>query len=93
VLARRLPRDVVVVGIDPRWADFDLPRAAIVGKFGLLVRSDIAETSRVPTPWLDETLLVATARRHGGENIQPFMLDRIVAKQNYPGAVILPRPR
>jgi 4-amino-4-deoxy-L-arabinose transferase-like glycosyltransferase len=55
-----------VVGIEPRWASFSLPRANLAGHRGLLVRSAREYGPPDPRLWSDVTLIgTATRGRHG----------------------------
>lgn len=90
-LALRLPRDVPVVVIDPRWAFFDLPRPE-PGVTGLMVRSERRGEWR---PWwtgaepLDSVLVRS---RHGVE-AERYRLFRVETRDGLPPTALLPRPR
>jgi 4-amino-4-deoxy-L-arabinose transferase-like glycosyltransferase len=63
---------VPVVGIEPRWLPFDLPRAEIAGQVGILVQSGGGEPDH--TPWSSITELSAVKR-----GIQTYRIYRVTA--------------
>ncbi len=88
-LALRLPRNVPVIALDPRWALFDLPPPP-PGLSGLLVQSE----RRGTTPqWPAATLLEARiARSRRGIEAEGYRIFRVETGPELPPAAILPRP-
>jgi 4-amino-4-deoxy-L-arabinose transferase-like glycosyltransferase len=90
-LARTLPRDVTVIGVDGRWRSTDLPRARdLAGQVGLLV-STRRDSEFDQTPWRELTELSPTARKRGDEIVESFRLYRVIMSENAADAVTLPR--
>lgn len=90
-LARTLPRDVTVIGVDGRWRSTDLPRAGdLAGQVGLLV-STRRDSEFAPASWRDLTELGSTARMRGDEAVEAFRLYRVIMPENAADAVALPR--
>lgn len=94
-LARNLPRDVAVVGAEPRWALFDLPRAgpALAGRAGLLLRSARRADAPSGQDWTSLTPLGTLTRSRGGVSAETYHLYRVRVAADAPDAVLLPRPR
>lgn len=91
VLAFRLPRDRVVVAMDPRWRFFALPRP-LSGVTGLLVRSE--RRGEGPPLWpgaepLPEGRLL---RSRDGVEAEAYRLFRVTTGAGQPPAAVLPRP-
>ncbi|MGH7075225.1 MAG: glycosyltransferase family 39 protein [Stellaceae bacterium] len=91
-LALASPRRVPVVGIAPRWADFNLKKARLAGRVGLLV----VRPGRDPAPsrqgWNGIAPAGTARRREAGRTIVRYRLYRVTG--GGPGvAVFLPRPR
>jgi 4-amino-4-deoxy-L-arabinose transferase-like glycosyltransferase len=86
-LALRLPGPVI--GVEPRWALFDLPAAPLAGETGLLVRS----TRRTDIPehgiWPGAVAIGQFARGRGGVTAETYILYRVQAPRHTP-AVKLP---
>ena len=93
-LAWHLPAGTELVGVEPRWAYFDLPRPALAGRAGVLVRQ--ANAGPPPTAsWTGATLLGTVWRRSGGgrsggQRIAAFRLFRVTVRPG-PAAAVLPR--
>jgi 4-amino-4-deoxy-L-arabinose transferase-like glycosyltransferase len=95
ILARTLPAEVPVLGIDARWSLFDLPDAQslIAGRSGLLLRSARRESAPDPADWSQIVPLGVLERTRDGMTAEDFFLYRVVGR---PGAVpvaVMPRPR
>ena len=88
-LARALPGDTTMIGIDPRWATTNLPRAAVTGHVGILVRRG-SEPNWVA--WSNPTEIGQALRQRGNDTIETFRVYRVVAPDIADVAVTLPRP-
>jgi hypothetical protein len=84
-LARTLPSGVSVIGVDPRWAQTDLPRADVAGQIGILVSG-----ARHGGEGLTE--IGQAVRRRGGATIEALRLYRVNDAKDFAIAVTLPRP-
>jgi 4-amino-4-deoxy-L-arabinose transferase-like glycosyltransferase len=82
-LARAMPASVPVVGVERRWALFALPRPAIGGRVGVLVRSARRGLDLDPDPWSSLHPLGGAERRRGAQVVEAFRLYRVVGR---PGA-------
>ncbi len=90
-LAFRMPG--VVVGLERRWALFDLPPAAISGQTGILVRSEREYGPPDARPWLSVVPLGVIDRGRGQRVAETYRVYRVVARAAVPGAVVLPKGR
>jgi len=95
ILARRLPAEVPVLGVDVRWSLFDLPdaRSFIAGRSGLLLRSARREGPPDAADWAEITPLGGISRTRDGMTAEEYRLYHVVGR---PGAVpvaLMPRPR
>jgi len=90
-LARNLPPDVTVIGVEPRWALFDLPRPEIAGETGILVRSARRRTDIDTRPWTEVQPIGEAVRSRDGEPIERFDLYRVVAGPAATPEAVLPR--
>ena len=92
-LAWRLKRPMAVVGVDPRWALFDLPdaRPTIAGRAGLL----LAQADEMPNPADWGTLLPMTEfdRTRGGVAAGRYRLYLVIGRAGPEPAALLPRPQ
>ena len=92
------PRGIAMVGVEPRWGYFDLPRAAIAGQVGVLVRSLRRAGPPNAAPWASVQALGTVWRRRGGAKVEGFRLYRVVGRPMADGAgpavpaAVLPRP-
>jgi 4-amino-4-deoxy-L-arabinose transferase-like glycosyltransferase len=77
VLAHGLPGPVV--GVEPRWDLFALPRAPIAGQAGLLVRSARRTGPPEPGPWQSVTPAGTITRSRNGVVAETYELYRVVA--------------
>lgn len=89
-LARELPEDVTVVGIDPRWTLFNLPTAPMAGRVGILVRSDRLTGEAARTVWSSVTEIGKAERKRGTIVVETFWVYRVVANADLRDAVLLP---
>ena len=94
-LARALPPDLPVIGIDARWALFDLPDAtgAIAGHAGLLVRPARRAEPPDAADWLTVGAPLPAARARGGVVAEPYRLYPVTGRAGTTPAVVLPRRR
>lgn len=90
-LARTLPPDVPVVGVEPRWALFDLPAAALTGQTGILVSSARDTDAIGPAVWSDVAAIGQAERGHDGSPVETFRLFRVTGRTGPSAAVVLPR--
>ena len=95
LLARLLPPGRVVIGLDPRWDMFDLPRPGdrFAGQTGLLVRT--ARRADVPEApnWRDILRLGMLSRARNGMVAEEFRLYRITATGQTRGLAVMPSLR
>lgn len=91
VLAFRLPRDRVVVAMDPRWRFFALPAPA-PGVTGLLVRSERRGEGPPLWPGAEPVPQGRLLRSRGGIEAEAYRLFRVTTAAGQPPAVVLPRP-
>ncbi len=94
-LAWQLPAELPVIGVDPRWALFDLPdaRAAMAGRPGLLVRSVRRDGMPFSDDWARVAPLGEVARSRGGVVAERYRLYLITGRDGTEPAARLPRPR
>ncbi len=91
-LARNLPPGVMVIGVEPRWALFDLRRPDIAGQTGILVRSARRGPDFGRAPWAEVQAIGEAVRSRDGEPIERFDLFRVVAGPAATPEAALPRP-
>lgn len=91
-LARDLPGGFPVVGVEPRWALFELPAAPVTGRTGILVRSvrrgDDLDRSR----WSSTEEIGHASRVRDEVTAETFRLYRVIGGPEGSPAVTLPRP-
>jgi 4-amino-4-deoxy-L-arabinose transferase-like glycosyltransferase len=87
-LAWTLPAYVPVVGTEDRWSLFALPRAAIGGQVGLLVRNARRTEPPDPAVWAEAAPLGIVVRPGGSGE---YAVYRVVAVANPQVAMALPR--
>ncbi len=80
-----------VLGVEPRWAAFDLPRIALGGRPVLLLRSERRGDAPDPAAWADARQLATLTRERAGRTAERYRLFRAVGRPGLTGAV-LPRP-
>ena len=95
LLARLLPKGRVVIGLDPRWSLFDLPRpnASIEGRLGLLVRTARRSDTPEDPAWSVIERLGALIRARNGMVAEEFRLYRVTASGQTRGLAVMPRPK
>ncbi len=95
LLARLLPADLVVVGLEDRWSLFRLPdaRTALDGRPGLLLRSARRDDRPDRRDWAALDPLAPIARARNGMTAEGFRLYRGTFRQGDQPAALLPRPR
>jgi hypothetical protein len=82
----------MVIGVEPRWALFDLPRPEIAGQTGVLVRSARRGSDFDRAPWADVQPIGEAVRDRDGETVERFLLFRVVAGPAVTPEAVLPRP-
>jgi 4-amino-4-deoxy-L-arabinose transferase-like glycosyltransferase len=92
-LALGLPPSIPVVGIEPRWALFDLPHPTLAGRTGILVRSERRGDVDAASRWSDIAELGQAERIHDGTTVEAFRLFRVTGQTGPEPAAVLPRPR
>ena len=95
LLARLLPRDLPVYGLEPRWSLFDLPdaRPLIAGKPGLLVRSARRDDTPDAADWATIDRLSLLDRARNGMTAETFRLYRVTGRDGATPIAIMPRPK
>lgn len=95
LLARLLPPDIAVVGLEDRWALFRLPdaRTTLAGRRGLLLRSARRDDRPDLRDWAMLESLAMIARARGGMTAEGFRLYHGTFRQGDQPAALLPRPR
>jgi 4-amino-4-deoxy-L-arabinose transferase-like glycosyltransferase len=93
LLGRLLPGSVL--GLEPRWALFDLPdaRAAIVGKAGVLVRSARRDDRLDMSDWAEAREIGRLDRARNGMVAESFVLYRVVGRAGATPLAEMPHPR
>ena len=93
VLARLLPAEVKVVGVDPRWRYFRLPdaRPVIDGRVGLLVHSVRRRSAPENADWSTLSPVGAIARQRNDVVAEKYELYRVVGRDGTEPAAIMPR--
>jgi hypothetical protein len=96
-LDRTLPAGDLIVGVEPRWALFALPRATprIAGQVGLLVQSARRATRPDPAPWQTMEQIGTATRGRGQEVAESYRLWRVVGANTAgrdDNSAMLPRP-
>ena len=90
-LARDLPAGLATVGVDPRWAYFDLPAPEVAGGTGLLVWPAHG-AGPDPAQWPRARLAGAASRGTTQAPIETFRLYRVDGLPGAVPAVRLPHP-
>jgi len=93
LLARLMPKGRVVLGVEGRWALFDLPsgQTVINGQTGLLVRSARRDDAPDERPWDAITRLAGLTRARGGMAAEGFRLYRVVGRSSIVPVAVMPR--
>ncbi len=81
-----------VLGVEPRWAAFDLPRVSLDGRAVLLLRSERRQDGPDPAVWADARQVGTLVRARGGRVAERYRLYRVVGRPGLTGTV-LPAPR
>jgi 4-amino-4-deoxy-L-arabinose transferase-like glycosyltransferase len=89
-LAREVPPAVTVVGIEPRWALFNLPHAGLTGRVGILVTTNRLDSNAAP--WSSITPIGTAVRERGTDTVETYRLYRVTTLSDPADAVVLPRP-
>ncbi len=92
-LALALPPGVPVIGVEPRWALFDLPPAGIAGQTGILVRSDRRGGPPDPADWATAVPIGEAARTQNGGVAEGYRLFLVTRRAGGAAAAMMPRPR
>ena len=95
LLARLLPADLIVVGIEDRWELFALPdaRPAIDGRPGLLLRSARRADQPDLRDWAALDRLETLDRARNGMTAERFRLYRVIGRRGEAPAALMPRQR
>jgi 4-amino-4-deoxy-L-arabinose transferase-like glycosyltransferase len=95
LLARLLPPAIPVLGVEGRWAYFDLPDAtpSIDGHTGLLLQSARRADAPDPADWAALAPAGELARGRGGVTAEGFRLYRVRGRAGGEPIVVMPRPR
>jgi 4-amino-4-deoxy-L-arabinose transferase-like glycosyltransferase len=93
-LARLAPPDLTVLGVDPRWAYFELPDAAgaVTGRTGLLLRAASRADPPDAADWDTITPLPDIVRARGVV-AERYRVYRVTGRAGDEPIVVLPRPR
>ena len=86
-----LPPGVMAVGIEARWALFNLPRANLAGRVGILVSTNRLDGTAAP--WSSITPIGAAVRERGTDAVETYRLYRVTTVSDPSDGVVLPRPR
>jgi hypothetical protein len=93
-MAFRLPPEVPVVAMDPRWRFFTLPTPP-ANTTGLLIRSE--RRGDGPPQWPGATPVEGDAgrliRARRGQEAEAYRLFRVTTAPGQPPRAVLPRPR
>jgi len=94
LLARLLPPEIPVLGVEGRWAYFDLPDAtpAIDGQTGLLLRSARRADPPDAADWATLAPDGELVRDRGGVTAEAFRLYRVRGRAGGEPIVVMPRP-
>ncbi|MEO9189259.1 MAG: 4-amino-4-deoxy-L-arabinose transferase, partial [Acetobacteraceae bacterium] len=91
-LARALP-GVAVIGVEPRWSLFALPRPRLAGKQGILVRSARRGPDIDMGAWASVHAVGTIERRSGTRVVEGFRLYRVIGRaQPAVAQALLPHP-
>jgi 4-amino-4-deoxy-L-arabinose transferase-like glycosyltransferase len=92
-LARNLP-GLQVIGVEDRWAFFDLPDAQelITNRTGILVRSARRGGEPNAGDWAQVEPLAVVARERRGVVAEQYRLYRVTGRAGPTPSVVLPRP-
>lgn len=90
-LARELPGDVPVLGIEPRWALFNLQTLDVSGQAGLLVRSERRRAAPTNPMWAEIAAYGGADRRSDLQIVEHYLIDHVTAR-NEMAATAMPRP-
>ena len=93
LLARLLPSDIPVLGIEARWALFDLPngRPDVAGKPGLLLRSTRRDGGPDPNDWSDIREIARIDRSRHGMTAEGFRLYHVIGRADGAPIAVMPR--
>jgi 4-amino-4-deoxy-L-arabinose transferase-like glycosyltransferase len=79
-----------VVGVERRWALFNLPRAELAGRTGILVRSLRDAGPPDPRPWASIAPMGTISRGRRGVIAETYRLFRVVGRSGPPPSAALP---
>jgi hypothetical protein len=93
-MAFRLPPELRVVAMDPRWRFFTLPKPP-ENTGGLLIRSE--RRGEGPPQWPGATPIEGEAgrliRARGSQQAEAYRLFRVTTAPGHPPSAVLPQPR
>ena len=95
LLARLVPADITVIGLEDRWSLFRLPdaRTTLAGQTGLLLRSARRDDRPDLRDWASLAPLATLDRARNGMTAEAFRLYRGTFRNGDQPAALLPRPR
>ncbi len=82
----------MVLGVEPRWAAFDLPRVDLGGRAVLLLRSERRREGADVALWAEARQVGTLVRARAGRVAERYRLYRVVGRPGLVGTV-LPAPR
>ncbi len=81
-----------VLGVEPRWATFDLPRVPVGGRAVFLLRSERRRDGPDDALWADARQIGVLVRARGGRMAERYRVYRAIGRPGLTGTV-LPSPR
>ncbi len=91
-LARTVPPSLPVIGVEPRWAYFSLPRAPVSNETGLLVRSERRRGDPDPQAFTLARPVGEVVRTRDGETIERYRLFIVRLPDSGVASAVMPRP-
>ena len=93
MLARLLPAEVPVLGVDPRWAMFRLPDGGSLtaGRVGVLVQSVRREGTPDSADWATITPFGTVLRQRNGVTAEQYRLYRVIGRAGAEPVAVMPR--
>jgi 4-amino-4-deoxy-L-arabinose transferase-like glycosyltransferase len=90
-LALQLPRQVAVLGVEPRWALFSLPPGGSAGRVGILVRRERRGDPPEHADWSEIVPVGEAVRSAAGAEVEIYRLYRVVGQEGGRPSAALPR--
>jgi 4-amino-4-deoxy-L-arabinose transferase-like glycosyltransferase len=91
-LGRALSGLAPVIAVGTRWRYFSLPRPAVEGRTGLLVRSERRKSLVDQAPWASVQVVGEVVRTRGSEIVERFRVYEVSARPSGVPMALLPRP-